>query len=785
MRNSNVTYRIYGQDMLHLTPQLEDKIKGVYPPIYAIADLAITVWPAPSTSVPVTYVKNLPATFAVDPPSPGANASMPTNASVPSFAAFDSVDIVIVSNWCANTTLPRIGGSIEDTYNQFHEQALARAGIKAKEITMQYEISRESSPIMSRIPIVTAMGSYTVVIQLVGRYVSPFTVQKQTLLMSVLRGLLINTAAVAWIAAAAGSVGIAVAMGLFVWRRRQKGVHSTRVFKKGNAHLIGHHEFGDMENPISDPDIKAVPLGDPTIPPLTEFQKAAARLGVWDFTGTLGDEDQSDGAGAKLQSAASGSGSEEHPASKLTRHRAGTFVHGWDIGTGNIEICRRPDGSEWVLGEGSFGMVYRAVRSGVQDVAVKVLTRADENQLRQFSKEISILKSLSFDRNIVQFYGACLQDSKPMLVLEYMEGGDLSQAMRSERGAEVQWYNKGQLIALDVARGLHFLHSNKVMHSDLKTGNILLTKDYSCAKIGDVGLARIMSSAYFTNAQLGGTFSYAAPELLLNARCSEKVDIYSFGVVLWEVVTGEQACRGRLRAVQVPEECPASVAQLIDDCLQVEAEGRPTAKQLFSRIRDAFADGPDGLMNAAAQQSVSSLATTPSIPQPDHGSALRPQGESSTGSVAYGSSGAACTLAVDPETAAGGPPAVAADPPPAAADSTPAAVGDSLDPTPGHNMQARQPTAATACPTAADGGPVTVAADPTTGDAGANMPVREPVSSAAGPRVRDKEPFAAPAAPCTMDGNNTTAAVHAVIAAFRTGAAPMGSPQAAQDPGHP
>ena len=61
------------------------------------------------------------------------------------------------------------------------------------------------------------------------------------------------------------------------------------------------------------------------------------------------------------------------------------------------------------------------------------------------------------------------------------------------------------------------------MHSDLKSANVLLSKDFECAKIGDVGLARIMSTGYFTDGQLGGTFQYAAPELLLNGRCTEKV----------------------------------------------------------------------------------------------------------------------------------------------------------------------------------------------------------------------------------------------------------------------
>ncbi|KAK9804823.1 hypothetical protein WJX72_007321 [[Myrmecia] bisecta] len=278
----------------------------------------------------------------------------------------------------------------------------------------------------------------------------------------------------------------------------------------------------------------------------------------------------------------------EDSAGDLTHHHAGGFVEGSDIHTGDIEICQRPDGSLWVLGEGNFGKVFRGLRGGMQDVAIKMLTHAGDVQIQQFRKEISILKKLSFDRNIVQFYGACLQAGKPILVLEYMEGGDLRQALCGKRGEELRMGRKGQLVALDIARGLHFLHSNKVMHSDLKTGNVLLTLDYRTAKIADVGLARIMHSEYTTQGCLGGTFAYAAPELLLNQRCSEKVDIYSFGVVLHEMLTQEEPKRGNLRDVKVPEECPASIAALLDACLDVDPARRPTAKQVFECIREAY-----------------------------------------------------------------------------------------------------------------------------------------------------------------------------------------------------
>ena len=94
-----------------------------------------------------------------------------------------------------------------------------------------------------------------------------------------------------------------------------------------------------------------------------------------------------------------------------------------EISPDEIEICKTRDGSDWVLGMGSFGVVYKGLRRGVQEVAVKKLHCSTEGDawLRLLAKEVFVLKKVSYDRNIVQFYGACLQDqASAMLVMEYM-----------------------------------------------------------------------------------------------------------------------------------------------------------------------------------------------------------------------------------------------------------------------------------------------------------------------------------------------------------------------------
>ena len=93
------------------------------------------------------------------------------------------------------------------------------------------------------------------------------------------------------------------------------------------------------------------------------------------------------------------------------------------IHASEIEICKREDGSDWVLGSGSFGKVYKGLRRGIQEVAVKKLVCDTPNDVWRLllAKEIDVLKSVSYDRNIVQYYGACLEDqASAMLVMEYM-----------------------------------------------------------------------------------------------------------------------------------------------------------------------------------------------------------------------------------------------------------------------------------------------------------------------------------------------------------------------------
>lgn len=275
-----------------------------------------------------------------------------------------------------------------------------------------------------------------------------------------------------------------------------------------------------------------------------------------------------------------------------------SMKHDWEISEDQIDFIPGPDGAEsWALGQGQYGEVRRALKDGIQAVAVKTLRR-DTAALGElphdaFAREIAMMQWLSRDANVVQFFGACVRPGSMMLVTELMEGGDLRSRLRSTSdSATWGWYERGKGAALDVARGLHFLHSHGVVHRDVKSKNILLGRD-GRAKLGDVGLAYISFSKTPENERrrekeqddgFVGTFAFSAPEMILCGSCTPKADVYSFGVVLWEIITRQVAVRGRLRPPIVPDECPQDVVDIMNQCLSADPDERPSAREAYEAL---------------------------------------------------------------------------------------------------------------------------------------------------------------------------------------------------------
>lgn len=253
-----------------------------------------------------------------------------------------------------------------------------------------------------------------------------------------------------------------------------------------------------------------------------------------------------------------------------------------------VSILRAPDGSPQQLGSGASGAVYRATLrrdgpGGAEEVvAAKVIHVGGSAEAQgAFVKEALYLQSLQH-RHLVGLRGIALDGPNAMLLLECCEGLDLLSSLQlcdADIGRLFGWRNRGRRVALELAQALAYLHSQGICHLDVKSANLLLAADGS-AKLADMGFACALHS---TNAPVG-TFAWAAPELLLGAEATTAADIYSFGVCLYEIVTGELPVRGQLRMPHVPSECPQEVADLFVQCTSSNPGARPTAQELVQRL---------------------------------------------------------------------------------------------------------------------------------------------------------------------------------------------------------
>ncbi|KAL4418721.1 hypothetical protein ABPG77_008592 [Micractinium sp. CCAP 211/92] len=272
-------------------------------------------------------------------------------------------------------------------------------------------------------------------------------------------------------------------------------------------------------------------------------------------------------------------------------------LNDWVFDLSEVTFNRRVDGSLAELGRGASGVVYRAMFRGEPVAAKEVQLGHSVAAQEAFVLEAERMHQLRH-AHVVALYGVALSGPVGVLIMEYCGGRDLMQALELKvaGGSDrvFSWKNHGRRIAYDVAKALNFLHARGIVHLDVKSSNILLTAS-GTAKLGDVGLARILHSTYLSELPLVGTFAWVAPEVLMGGQnCTSAVDLYSFGVVLWEIITGEKPTRGRLRAPRVPEECPQDVADLMMECMRLDPSERPTAQQVMHRLRNMHGTKGEG-----------------------------------------------------------------------------------------------------------------------------------------------------------------------------------------------
>ena len=266
------------------------------------------------------------------------------------------------------------------------------------------------------------------------------------------------------------------------------------------------------------------------------------------------------------------------------------------------------------LGAGAFGVVYKGSYRH-NDVAVKqlLLKNISEAAAKEFEAEAAVMAHLRAP-NIVQFYGYCISPHY-CIVMEYMPNGSLFSVLHSNK--PLDWPERFQ-IAVDIAKGLAFLHHEKILHRDVKSLNVLLDKHYQ-AKLTDFGLSKVKTEttsyhmATKTKSDAVGTIAWMAPELFgPKAVYTPKADIYSLGVTFWELAARQVPFKDATDPIlipgwvkeghreDIPSDCPPELAGLIAACWEGQPDRRPTADEVVNQLKKVIVPLVEPTTNAPA-----------------------------------------------------------------------------------------------------------------------------------------------------------------------------------------
>ncbi|KAJ9549470.1 hypothetical protein OSB04_022013 [Centaurea solstitialis] len=242
----------------------------------------------------------------------------------------------------------------------------------------------------------------------------------------------------------------------------------------------------------------------------------------------------------------------------------------WEIQWEKLQIGER-------IGIGSYGEVYRSEWNGTE-VAVKKFMNQDisGDALSQFKSEVEIMLRLRHP-NVVLFMGAVTRPPNLSILTEFLPRGSLYKLLHRPK---VQLDEKRRMrMALDVAKGMNYLHTSNpiIVHRDLKTPNLLVDKNW-VVKVCDFGMSRMKHHTFLSSKSAAGTPEWMAPEVLRNEPSNEKCDVYSFGVILWELATLRVpwtemnsmqvvgAVGFQYRHLDIPETVDPVVSRIITDC---------------------------------------------------------------------------------------------------------------------------------------------------------------------------------------------------------------------------
>ncbi|KAF3791766.1 putative receptor-like serine/threonine-protein kinase [Nymphaea thermarum] len=193
--------------------------------------------------------------------------------------------------------------------------------------------------------------------------------------------------------------------------------------------------------------------------------------------------------------------------------------------------------AENLIGNGGNSRVYRGHLSDGKELAIKILKPSDD-AWKEFILEIEIVTSVKHE-NIVSLVGCCFRGSKFLLVYNFVPGGSLEESLHGSKGKALSWTERCK-VAIGVAKALDYLHnenSHPIVHRDVKSSNVLLSEAFE-PQLSDFGLAKWASTAaHITSSDVAGTFGYLAPEYFMYGKINSKIDVYSFGVLLLELLS--------------------------------------------------------------------------------------------------------------------------------------------------------------------------------------------------------------------------------------------------------
>lgn len=248
----------------------------------------------------------------------------------------------------------------------------------------------------------------------------------------------------------------------------------------------------------------------------------------------------------------------------------------WEIDTRQLTIGEK-------VGSGSFGDLYKGTYFS-QEVAIKFLKpeRVNKEMLKEFSQEVYIMRKVRH-KNVVQFMGACTLPPNLCIVTEFMSRGSVYDFLHKQR--DVFKLPSLLKVAIDISKGMNYLHQNNIIHRDLKTANLLMDEN-EVVKVADFGVARVQAQSGVMTAETG-TYRWMAPEVIEHKAYDHKADIFSFGIVLWELLTRElpysqftplQAAVGVVQKglrPTIPKNTNPRLAELLERCWQQDPSQRP------------------------------------------------------------------------------------------------------------------------------------------------------------------------------------------------------------------